>query len=245
MALTKVDFCLKSERLFTFAANRIMMQPSAKKCLLKKWRKPNAAPEPADESITKGERTRAALLEASYQLFITQGFHGTSTRDIASAVGVAVGGIYNYFRTKEDIYVALLKERHPLLQILPALQQAQGDTVEELVRDAAARMIEALGERHHAFGLMYVELAEFRGKHLPQLFKMSYPAFMAYAQRLTAARGPLRDVPMPVMLRVFLGMFFSYFITEMLIAKQLPVSVTQDTFDCFVDIYLHGVLAES
>jgi AcrR family transcriptional regulator len=194
--------------------------------------------------MTKGERTRAALIEAGYQLFITQGYHATSTRDIAAAVGLAVGSIYNYFRTKEDIYMALLKERHPLLQILPAVQQAQGDTVEELVRDAAARMIKALGERHQAFGLMYVELAEFRGRHLPQLFKMSYPAFMAYAQRLTLARGPLRDVPLPIMLRVFLGMFFSYFITELLTAKQLPVSVTQDAFDCFVDIYLHGVLAE-
>jgi AcrR family transcriptional regulator len=220
------------------------MRRLAKKCPVKKLPKPSGWAAPADEFMTKGERTRAALIEAGYQLFITQGYHATSTRDIAAAVGLAVGSIYNYFRTKEDIYMALLKERHPLLQILPAVQQAQGDTVEELVRDAAARMIKALGERHQAFGLMYVELAEFRGRHLPQLFKMSYPAFMAYAQRLTLARGPLRDVPLPIMLRVFLGMFFSYFITELLTAKQLPVSVTQDAFDCFVDIYLHGVLAE-
>jgi AcrR family transcriptional regulator len=207
-------------------------------------RQPIAAAAPTDEPMKKGERTRTALLEAAYQLFITKGYHATSTRDIASAAGLAVGGIYNYFRTKEDIYMALLKERHPLLQILPTLQQAQGNAVEELVRDAAARMIKALGEGHQAFGLMYVELAEFRGRHLPRLFKMSYPAVMAYAQRLTQARGPLRDVPLPIMLRVFLGMFFSYFITELLIGQQLPVSVTQDAFDCFVDIYLHGILAE-
>lgn len=220
-----------------------MIRRSVQKCPLKNRQGPRAAAR-SDESIRKGERTRAALLEASYQLFITQGYHATSTRDITSAAGLAVGGIYNYFRTKEDIYLALLTERHPLLQILPALQNAQGDTVEELVRDAAVHTIEALDRRHQAFGLMYVELAEFRGKHLPQIFKLAYPPFMEFAQRLTQAHGTLRDVPMPIMLRVFLGMFFSYFVTDLLISKQLPVSVTQDVFDGFVDIYLHGILAE-
>ncbi len=220
-----------------------MIRRSAQKCPLKNRQGPSAVAQ-SGESIRKGERTRAALLEASYELFITQGYHATSTRDITTAVGLAVGGFYNYFRTKEDIYLALLTERHPLLKILPALQNAQGDTVEELVCDAAVHMIETLGERRRAFGLMYVELAEFRGKHLTQILKMVQPSFLEFAQRLNQARGTLRDVPMPIMLRVFLGLFFSYFITDWLISKQLPASVTQDVFDGFVDIYLHGILAE-
>lgn len=220
-----------------------MIRRSVQKCPLKNRQGPSVVAR-SGESIRKGERTRAALLEASYELFITQGYHATSTRDITTAVGLAVGGIYNYFRTKEDIYLALLTERHPLLQVLPALQNAQGDTVEELVCDAAVRMLEALGKHRRAFGLMYVELAEFRGRHLPQIVKMVQPSFLEFTQRLTQARGTLRDVPMPIMLRVFLGMFFSYFITDLLISKQLAVSVTQDAFDGFVDIYLHGILAE-
>ena len=221
-----------------------MERRSTRKCPLRDRHKPIRLTAGAEELNTKGERTRAALLEAGYRLFVTQGYHATSTRDIASAAGLAVGGIYNYFGSKEDIYLELLTQRHALVDILPALQQAQGDTVEELVRDAATRMIAVLRNNHQGLALTFVELAEFKGKHLPQLFKVAYPSFRDFAQRLTKARGTLRALPMPIMLRVFLGMFFSYFVTDLVIGKQLPVSVTQDAFDYFVDIYLHGVVAE-
>ena len=221
-----------------------MERRSTRKCPLTRQPKPIGRVANTDELETKGERTRTALLEAGYELFVTQGYHATSTRDIAAAAGLAVGGIYNYFRSKEDIYLELLTQRHSLVDILPALQQAKGDTVEELVQDAAAQMITVLRDNHQGLALTFIELAEFKGKHLPQLFKVAYPSFMDFAQRLTKARGTLRALPMPIMLRVFLGMFFSYFVTDLVIGKQLPVSVTQDAFDYFVDIYLHGVVAE-
>ena len=221
-----------------------MERRNVRKCPLKDRHKPIGLTTGAEELNTKGERTRAALLEAGYQLFVTQGYHATSTRDIASAAGLAVGGIYNYFGSKEDIYLELLTQRHALVDILPALQQAQGDTVEELVRDAATQMIAVLRNNHQGLALTFVELAEFKGKHLPQLFKVAYPSFRDFAQRLTEAHGTLRDVPMPLMLRVFLGMFFSYFITDLVAGKQLPAKVTQDAFDYFVDIYLHGIVTE-
>ena len=62
-------------------------------------------------------------------------------RQIADEAGLALGGIYNHFGNKEDIFVGVLMERHPFLVVLPALQAAQGQTVEDLVRDAAGRMI--------------------------------------------------------------------------------------------------------
>ncbi len=222
----------------------IVERRSTRRCPLRGRHKPIGVTAAAEEFNTKGERTRAALLAAGYQLFVTQGYHATSTRDIAAAAGLAVGGIYNYFGSKEDIYLELLTQRHALVDILPALQQAQGNTVEELVRDAATRMIAVLRDNHQGLALTFVELAEFKGKHLPQLFKVAYPSFQDFARRLTAAHGTLRDVPMPLMLRVFLGMFFSYFITDLVAGKQLPAKVTQDAFDSFVDIYLHGIVAE-
>jgi len=46
-------------------------------------------------------------------------------------------------------------------------------------------------------------------------------------------------------LRAFIGLFFSYFITEFLIGRQLPPEVKAGAFDYFVDIYLHGVLGDA
>src|SRR5512145_2326965 len=98
-------------------------------------------PTPPAKQLTKGERTRAVLLDAAKRLFVSKGYHGTSMREIADEAGLALGGIYNHFGNKEDIFVGVLMERHPFLVVLPALQGAQGGTVENLLRDAAQRML--------------------------------------------------------------------------------------------------------
>lgn len=194
---------------------------------------------------TKGDRTRAALIEAAYQLFNNKGYHATSMRDIATEAGLALGGIYNHFQSKEDIFVAMLLERHPFLEILPELQAAQGDTVEALVRDAARRMIAKLDQQPLFLNLIFIEVVEFKSKHIPQLFELFFPPMLAFVQRFQQASGPLRDLPLPVVLRSFVGVFFSFVITDMLIGKQLPMGTAPEAFEHFVNIYLHGILAES
>ncbi len=47
--------------------------------------------------------TRQRILEAAERLFAEQGFEATTTRDIASAAGIASGTLFNYFPTKEAI----------------------------------------------------------------------------------------------------------------------------------------------
>ena len=204
-----------------------------------------AARAPGDKPETKGERTRAALVEAGYHLFLKCGYHGTSMRDIARAAGIALGGIYNHFDTKEDIFLAILAERHPYMNIIPALQAASGETVEDLISDAAARMIAALGQSQDMVGLMFIEQVEFNGKHVSQLIKQYYPGLKEFVERLNQVRGPLRPIPQPVLLRAFLGLFFSYYMTERLIAEQPPPKHPhRNDFAYFVEIFLHGVLAE-
>jgi AcrR family transcriptional regulator len=202
----------------------------------------NAAPSSAAE--TKGDRTRAALIEAAYQLFNSKGYHATSMRNIAEQAGLALGGIYNHFQSKEDVFVATLMERHPFLEILPELQAAQGDTVEALVRDAARRMIDTLHRRPLFLNLIFIEVVEFKCKHVPQLFEVFFPPLQDFAQRFQQVRGPLRDLPRPVIVRSFIGLFFSYVITDLLIGSQLPAVAKVNSFDYFIEIYLHGVLAE-
>jgi AcrR family transcriptional regulator len=199
----------------------------------------------ADRPKTKGGRTRAALIEAGYDLFLCRGYHGTSMRDIAHAAGIALGGIYNHFDTKEDIFLAILAERHPFMNIVPALQAASGDTVEDLVSDAAARMIAALGQSQDMIGLMLIEQVEFNGKHTSYMIKQYYPGLKEFVERLNQVRGPLRPLPKPVLLRVFFGLFFSYYMTERLIVEQQPPKHPHhNDFAYFVEIFLHGVLAE-
>ncbi len=52
---------------------------------------------------TKGEQTRARILETALRLFREHGYHETTMRIIAEEADVALGNTYYYFRSKEDL----------------------------------------------------------------------------------------------------------------------------------------------
>lgn len=49
------------------------------------------------------EQRRRQIVDAAVQLFIENGFHKTTTRQIARTAGISIGSIYEYVASKEDI----------------------------------------------------------------------------------------------------------------------------------------------
>ncbi|MEH1164377.1 TetR/AcrR family transcriptional regulator [Micromonospora sp. CPCC 205539] len=50
---------------------------------------------------------RAEIVAAAARLFARNGFHATSMADIISEAGLSAGAVYGYFRSKEDLIVAV------------------------------------------------------------------------------------------------------------------------------------------
>src|SRR5512145_2368243 len=114
------------------------------------------------EKQTKGDVTRLAIEEAAFELFMEQGYHATSMRQIAERAGkLALGGIYNHFPNKEEIFKAILIDKHPYKQILPIVLSTKGDTAEELIRNAARALVTELGSRPELLKLIFIEMVEF------------------------------------------------------------------------------------
>jgi AcrR family transcriptional regulator len=64
----------------------------------------------------RGERTRAAILEAGERLFADRGYTNTRLADVAEQVGIRRASIVYYFRDKRELYEAVLDEAFgPLL----------------------------------------------------------------------------------------------------------------------------------
>ena len=198
----------------------------------------------SDESLSKGERTRNAIVDAAYGLVIEQGYAATSMRQIADRSGLALGGIYNHFASKEDVFQAIIQDRHPFFQIVPVLQDVEGDTVDEYIHNAAHSLIAQLGKHPDFLNLMLIEIVEFKGQHVPVLFKKMFPMIMPIAEHISELDGRLRSFPLPVLMRAFLGMFFSYYITEILMAPVMLPEMRANALDYFADIFLHGILIE-
>ena len=53
---------------------------------------------------------RRKILDAALKLFVEYGFHGTPTSKIAEEAGVANGTLFNKFKSKDDLIVALYVE---------------------------------------------------------------------------------------------------------------------------------------
>jgi len=50
---------------------------------------------------------KEAIINAALKLFVDNGFHGTATSKIAQEAGVANGTLFQYFKTKDDLVIAL------------------------------------------------------------------------------------------------------------------------------------------
>ncbi len=196
------------------------------------------------QDITKGEFTRESILQAAHTLFVRQGYHGTSMRQIAEEAGIAVGGIYNHFPGKEDIFKAVFLAYHPYHDVLPAIEQAQGKTVEDFVRSAAIQMLAALNNRPHFLNLMFIEIVEFKNIHAQELFAELLPYEITVLAKVLPPESNLRPIPLPMIIRTFVGLFISYHLTDVIMGSSAPPEFRKNDVDHFVDIYLHGIIAD-
>jgi AcrR family transcriptional regulator len=76
------------------------------------------------------ERQRGEMLTAALDLFSERGYHGVSMHEIAKRAEFAIGTVYKFFKSKEDLYKVLMMETaaeyHALLE--GALSR-EGDTL--------------------------------------------------------------------------------------------------------------------
>ncbi len=191
---------------------------------------------------SKGERTSQAILEAAYSLFLEQGFHATSMRQIAQRAGLALGGIYNHFESKEQIFESVLLAKHPYRQVLQILQNTPGESMELLAQNAARTMMAELGKRPGFIKLGFIELSEFKGKHISSIFQFIYPEIFPLFQRIKDREHELRDLPLQIIFLSFLGTFFSYFMITNLVIPTGSIDPEEVALEQFIDIFLHGVL---
>jgi len=61
-----------------------------------------------ERASPKRSDTSVRVLAAAIEMFAERGFESTTMRDLASAVGIKAPGLYNHYRSKEDILAAAL-----------------------------------------------------------------------------------------------------------------------------------------
>lgn len=198
------------------------------------------------ENLPK-HNTRNNIITAAHDLFIQQGYHGTSMRQIALNAGIALSGVYNHFKNgKEEVFEAVFWDYHPYHEVIPLLQNTHGDSIEERVRNAAQQMVRVIDERPDFLNLMFIEVVEFRSVHAQNIVLKIMPQMMLVAEHLIGGQSELlRDIPPAMLIRSFLGLFFSYYLTEIIFTNINHEDFPDDPMNCLVDIYLRGIIDDN
>jgi len=195
------------------------------------------------------EEKKGRIEEAAKQLFIKQGFHATSTRNIAVQAGTSLGNLYNYYPTKEAILGSIISKYQKVIdeRLKSIFDQIEHPlSTEGLTR--FARLVKQMVNEHHDFWLlMYIDVLEFENRHFRKMFenvaqKLRYRFAKSFEELRSS--GALHDGVDPAIgFTAAYMQFFNYFIVEKLFGgnKHLGISDEQ-AISCLTDIYSRGLL---
>jgi AcrR family transcriptional regulator len=67
--------------------------------------------KPLNKHQLKNQETHARLLHAAEKIFVRDGYQGAQLSAIAAAAGRTKGAVYDHFKSKEDLFLALFESR--------------------------------------------------------------------------------------------------------------------------------------
>ncbi|MBK7875114.1 MAG: TetR family transcriptional regulator [Planctomycetes bacterium] len=117
-------------------------------------------PPPTTPPATKGERTRAAIVDAALRLFHGHGYEGTTMREIARAAGVSLGNAYYYFESKEHLIQAFYERTHQEHLVECEAVLAREKKLEDRLRGVLLAKIDTAEPYHRISGILFKTAAD-------------------------------------------------------------------------------------
>ena len=193
----------------------------------------------------KSEQRRAAIVRTAIHLFAEKGFRGATTRELAAAAGVTEPVLYRHFRTKRDLYSAIIEAKADEASVHAAdLSQLarRGDDREFFlaVGDVILRRYETDPAISRLLLFSCLERHELAVLFLDRLFLDFYKLVAAYIRRRIRA-GAFRKVNPEIATRGFIGMIAYHGLFGLLFPTRFSMPNRARVVDQMVTVFLTGV----
>jgi AcrR family transcriptional regulator len=209
----------------------------------------NASPEPEGPSgkrrLSSQER-REAIVLAAVQLFSERGFRGTTTREIAAAVGVTEPILYQHFATKLDLYNAMVdwvieKKQSQDSSDLERLKHCSDD--QAFFHLLGMSMMKFIHSEPPALKLIIFSSLE--GHELSEIWHRrittEFRCFVEEYLRRRTGEGALRPIDPVLATRAFMGMVGHYGMMTSFVKGWEATQTPEQAVAGFVDIFLNGI----
>ncbi|BAZ81531.1 MAG: hypothetical protein RLZZ29_111 [Cyanobacteriota bacterium] len=189
-------------------------------------------------------QTRDRILQAAQRLFASQGFDGTTTRDLAQAAGVAEGTLFRHFANKKAILVEVATNGwvEILTDLLTELSEMGSyKAVAQVMRRRMWNMRKNVDMMRVCF--MEVQFhQDLRDRIQTEVIDKMTDVAEAFFQT-AMDKGIYRQMDAKLVAKVFLGMFaIAGFSDNTLIEPNASPQEMQQMAEGLADIFLNGVL---
>jgi AcrR family transcriptional regulator len=190
--------------------------------------------------IRHREADLAGLLQAAEKVFSDRGYHSTSIRDIAREAGFSVGGVYQFFTSKDELYLRVVEAQwEHFFQLLNTALQAQGFAAR--LEALTGAMFQAFEERRGFFKLFLSErgrlsaaftgeIAARVGQHTRRL-----RGELVELMRAGVAEGVLRDSEPDLLASAYIGMVHNCIFEALSSGAARPSRPASQILSLFLD----------
>jgi AcrR family transcriptional regulator len=199
-------------------------------------------PRATDRDDGRAAPMERGIYEAAVELISARGYHGTSQRAIADAVGLQMSSLYHYFASKQDLLLEIMVR--PMRDLIYVVEQAvaqAGQAPEQRLRAAIRSHILFHADRRQEAFLLDSELRalEPAGRELVIKLRDQYEQIFTDILRQGASDGVF-DVP-DIKITVFMLMAMCTGVAVWYRpGGRLPLETIADIY---TDLFLTGVLA--
>jgi len=194
---------------------------------------------------------RTRILEAAAVVFPQKGYAATTLQDVAQEADVASSAIYQYFRNKEDLFLALTDNLSfiPILDEINRSLDEEKDLEYEDIRRSLIAVAEGFLDTHvHNLEILRMFLAEARS--FPQVGRRYCERLVAPVDKLLERylsrqmkRGVLRKVNVALAVNAFYGIFLNIIVTQNLLEGEGILHLPErNRVEQLIDIYLLGLV---
>ena len=187
------------------------------------------------------------VLEAAIHLFAEKGFQGTKTKEIAEAAGINEALIFRYFRSKDNLYCAILEYASRRINAERWIQEVSGHAGERndtaLFSDLALNYLAGFSAEPNLYRLMLYSALEnhdlackFREAHTVPLER-----FIEQYIRTRQDEGAFRAGDPHTLARHFLNLCSHLVLRHVLFGPSAEPAVDAAAASALTGIFLDGV----
>lgn len=195
----------------------------------------------------RGEERHAAIVRSAIHLFAEKGFRGATTRELASSLGVTEPVLYQHFKTKRDLYGAIIeakaRQASERVHSLRPFAEAGDDRVFfTRLAEQILRRYDTDPETTRLLLFSSLEGHELAGHFFERMFSDFYELVLDYIRR-RIRDGAFRGVDAEIAARGLIGMVGYHGLVELLFPDYFTRRSRRRLAQEMVSIFLTGISA--